>query len=317
MPVPPLVPVDNGPQVYRAMPHLTIFKSLTLARNDSSLILILIWTVLIQLAGCSGNINPPALKPTLEEDKGEVLRLATTTSTRDSGLLDELLPVFEKAQGCRVDVIAVGTGAALKLGEAGDVDLVLVHARQAEQAFMKAKHGVRHEEFMYNHFVLLGPPGDPAQIRSLDTIDAMTRIADENHRFISRGDNSGTHMRELSLWKKAQITPGWENYLAVGQGMGATLLVADEKQGYVLADMGTYLKFQAKIDLVPLANAAGSLRNPYSAIVVNPAKHEPINSRLANAVVDFLIADEAQRVIANYQVRGQQLFYPTRLNGNH
>jgi tungstate transport system substrate-binding protein len=229
--------------------------------------------------------------------------------------LDELLPAFEKAQNCRVDVVAVGTGAALKLGEAGDADVVLVHARKAEEAFMEAQHGIRREEFMYNDFVLLGPKDDPATIRDVEPIEALKNIATGKHRFISRGDDSGTHKREMALWKQAGGRPAWHDYIESGQGMGPTLVIADEMQAYVLADMGTYLNFKDKIEIVPLAAAAASLRNPYAAIVVNPAKHEKIDERLANAFVDFLISVDAQRLIGDYRVGGQQLFHPTRLGG--
>lgn len=246
-----------------------------------------------------------------------VLRLATTTSTRDSGLLDKLLPIFEDANRCRVDVVAVGTGAALKLGEAGDADVVMVHARMAEEAFMAAKHGVRHEEFMYNDFVLLGPEEDPAKIRDVDPIEALKMIAKGKCKLVSRGDDSGTHKREMSLWEKAAVEPAWDDYLESGQGMGPTLVMADEMQAYVLADMGTYQNFRESMDLVPLATSAESLRNPYAAMVVNPDKHEKIDLELANALVDFLISDETQRRIAGYQIAGQQLFYPTRLDSKH
>jgi tungstate transport system substrate-binding protein len=212
-------------------------------------------------------------------------------------------------------VVAVGTGAALRLGEAGDADVLLVHARQAELAFMAANHGVRHEEFMYNDFLLLGPGDDPAEIRDIDPVEALNKIAAADQTFVSRGDDSGTHKRELSLWEQAGGRPDWKEYLESGQGMGPTLVMADEKRGYVLADMGTYLKFQDKVDLVPLAAAAESLRNPYAVIVVNPDKHEKINDELAGALVEFLISDEAQQLIDGYQVAGQQLFHPTRLGG--
>lgn len=245
------------------------------------------------------------------------LRLATTTSVRDSGLLDELLPEFERMHGCRVDVIAVGTGAALKLGEAGDADAVVVHAREAEEAFMDAKHGMRHEEFMVNDFVLLGPPDDPAEIRDVDPIDALTMIAAGMHPFISRGDNSGTHQRELQLWALAGVRPDWSAYVESGQGMGPALIMADEKRAYVLSDLGTYLNFADKIDLVPLAAKSGVMRNRYAAMVVNPEKHERINAKLAGALVDYLISDEVQRRIAAYRIGGCQLFRPTRLeDGN-
>lgn len=246
--------------------------------------------------------------------KARVLRLATTTSTRDSGLLDELLPVFETQCNSRVDVIAVGTGAALKLGERGDADVVMVHARKAELAFMDAGHGTRHEEFMCSEFVLLGPGDDPAQIRDCEPLEALQRIAKTKQRFVSRGDDSGTHKREMDLWDASGGRPVWEAYLECGQGMGPTLMMADQKQTYVLADMGTYLMFREKIELVPLVAGAECLHNPYAAIVVNSEKHSKINASLANAFVDFLVAAETQQLIAGYRVSNQQSFYPTRLS---
>jgi len=246
----------------------------------------------------------------------DVLRLVTTTSTRDSGLLDKILPVFEKANKCRVDVVAVGTGAALKLGEAGESDVVLVHARAAEQAFMQAKHGVRQEEFMANYFTIVGPKNDPAQIRAVGPVAALQKIAERNERFVSRGDDSGTHKREVRLWEQSGGRPSWDNYVESGQGMGPTLVMTDQMQGYVLTDIGTYLNFQDKITLVPLMAESESLRNPYTAIVVNPKKHEKIHEELAQTFVEFLISDECQRLISGYQIGGQQLFQPTRLNGD-
>jgi tungstate transport system substrate-binding protein len=280
---------------------------------------------LFMICGCSADVRQSVSGDPTSETVSEVvqtdapspvLRLATTTSTRDSGLLDQLLPIFEQASGCRVDVIAVGTGAALKLGEAGDVDVVMVHARCAEEEFMAAEHGVRHEEFMYNDFVILGPKEDPAKIRDRDPLVALTQIAKGSHCFVSRGDDSGTHKRELSLWEAADIRPPWDEYVESGQGMGPSLTMADEMSGYVLADRGTYLNFKDQVDLVPLAAPADSLRNPYAVIVVNPEKHEKINEPLANALVDFLISEEAQQWIAEYRVGGQPLFYPTRLFGD-
>ena len=256
------------------------------------------------LVGCSQNMS----------DRIDVLRLATTTSTRDSELLDQLLPEFEKSHACRVNVIAVGTGAALKLGEAGDVDVLLVHARHAEKKFMDAQHGARHEEIMYNDFVLLGPQNDPAEIRSLAPADALQKIAKGKHRFLSRGDNSGTHMREISLWQATGGRPNWKDYIESGQGMGPTVVMADEKQGYVLADKGTFLRFQEKISLVSLTSDHNTMRNPYAVITVNPEKHKKINGELANQFVDFLISESTQQTIAGYQLFGQTLFHPSRLS---
>lgn len=265
--------------------------------------LLLVAAAILPTAGCGGS----------DSSASGVLRLATTTSTRDSGLLDQLLPDFEKQHGCRVDVVAKGTGAALKLGEGGDADVLIVHAREAENAFMDAGHGVRHAEFMTNYFTILGPAADPAVAKGQPPAEVLKRIAAAKVKFLSRGDDSGTHKRELSLWKAVGGRPEWDGYLETGQGMGRTLTMADEMQGYVITDVGTYLKFQDKIDLVPLATASDDLRNPYAAIVVNPNKHERINSKLAGLLVDYLISDTAQKKIGEYRAAGERLFLPTRL----
>jgi len=242
------------------------------------------------------------------------LLLATTTSTRDSGLLDLLLPPFEKEHQVRVEVIATGTGKALKLGEMGDVDVLFVHARQAEDAFMAAGHGIRHEEVMFNTFELLGPPADPAEMRGLTASNALLKIAEVGAPFISRGDDSGTHQRELILWKAVGKLPDWPSYRESGQGMGATLTIADQLMAYVLTDRGTFLNFRDKIDLVPLATQSDVLKNPYSIIVVNPKKHPDVRSTLANAFVDYLISPAAQQLIANYRLAGEALFRPLRID---
>jgi len=227
--------------------------------------------------------------------------------------LDVLVPIFEKEQGVRVDVIAVGTGAALKLGEAGDVDVVLVHAREAEDAFMEAGHGVRREDVMYNTFEILGPADDPAGIRGMEPAAALRKIAGGGQRFVSRGDDSGTHKRERKLWNDGGQRPQWDGYVESGQGMGATLTMADQMNGYVLSDRGTYLKFKNKIRLVPLVTSSESLRNPYGIMVVNPQKHSSIKGELAQSFVDFMISAEAQQLIRDYKIEGEQLFYPLRL----
>ncbi len=246
--------------------------------------------------------------------RGGVLRLAVTTSTRDSGLLDVLVPVFERDRGVRVDVIAVGTGKALRLGQAGDVDVVLVHSRESEDAFVAAGHGTRREDVMYNTFEILGPPDDPAAIAGVDPLVALQRIGAGRHRFVSRGDDSGTHKRELLLWRKGGGRPRWDNYIESGRGMGASLIMADQMEAYVLADRGTYSSFKQKIRLAPLAAASKDLMNPYGIIVVNPNKHPAIRGDLANAFVDFIIAPPAQRLIRDYTANGEQLFHPLRLS---
>jgi len=241
------------------------------------------------------------------------LQLATTTSTRDSGLLDVLLPEFEKTAQVEVKVIAVGTGRALKLGENGDVDVVFVHARQAEDAFMKAKHGVRREDVMYNMFVILGPASDPARIKGVSAQESLLRIAQAKANFVSRGDESGTHKREQQLWSTAGKMPEGEHYFETGQGMGASLNIAEEKQAYILSDFGTYLKWKSKLSLVPLVNEGDNLRNPYGVMCVNPSKSSDIQAELADQFVDYLISPTAQNMIKDYQVDGEPLFRPLRL----
>ena len=266
--------------------------------------------ITLLLAGCAGDRDQAT-------SCSAVLRLAVTTSTRDSGLLDVLVPVFERQHRARVDVIAVGTGAALKLGEVGDVDAVLVHARAAEEAFMAEGHGVRREEVMYNTFEILGPPHDPADIGQLEPAAAFRKIAARRQRFVSRGDDSGTHQRELALWERAGGRPPWDNYVESGQGMGATLTMADQINAYVFSDRGTYLKFKEKMGLVPLVRSSESLRNPYSIMVVSSRKHPRMNAALADAFVGFIISTEAQRLIGDYQIGGQQLFHPLRLSDSN
>ncbi|MDA7980673.1 MAG: substrate-binding domain-containing protein [Pirellulales bacterium] len=252
-------------------------------------------------------------------DHRPVLRVALTTSVRDSGLTEVLIPPFEATHGVRVDVIAAGTGNVLKLGEDGNVDVVLVHARVLEEAFMDAGHGVRREDVMYNNFELLGPPDDPAAVRGLPVPEALRKIRAAGVRFVSRGDNSGTHRRELDLWKSAHEQgdaghPGlhkWENYLETGQGMGASLIVAEQKQAYVLSDRGTYLNYkQKKISLIALASQSAELRNDYGVMVVNPERHSAINRKLAESFVDYLISPATQQKIADFTVDGESLFVP-------
>ena len=244
---------------------------------------------------------------------GGTLRLASTTSTRDSGLFEVLLPVFERQTKSRVDVVAVGTGAALKLSENGDVDAVLVHARPAEEAFMQSGHGVRHEPVMHNFFIIAGPSDDPAGVAELGADEALKQIASSGHQFVSRGDDSGTHKKELAIWKAAGGLSKWDGYLEAGQGMGPTLVIADEKNAYVLTDQGTWLKRRDSLRLKSLVEGTEDLRNPYAVMVVNPERHSAINDELTSAFADFLISEQAQKLIADYRVNGQPLFYPDRI----
>ena len=238
------------------------------------------------------------------------LRLATTTSTENSGLLAELLPPFEQANDCKVDVIAVGTGKAIKLGENGDVDVIMVHARSKEDKFVAAGFGVDRRDVMYNDFVILGPAGDPADIKgSTDAVAAMAKIAAGKSTFVSRGDDSGTHSREKQLWKKAAVTPAGDWYLEAGRGMGEVIIMAGERRGYTLSDRGTYLAFKAKTELQIAVAGDKGLFNPYGVIMVNPQKHPHVKVELAKKFLDYLVSAPARTLITSFRKAGEQLFY--------
>ena len=240
----------------------------------------------------------------------EHLRLATTTSTDNSGLLSELLPPFEKANDCQVDVIAVGTGKAIKLGETGDVDVVLVHARSKEDKFVAEGYGVDRRDVMYNDFVILGPDNDPAGIKGTkDASAAMGKIAETKVTFVSRGDDSGTHTREKQLWKAAAVTPAGDWYLEAGRGMGEVIIMAGERQGYTLSDRGTYLAFKDKTPLKVVVEGDKRLFNPYGVIMVNPQKHPHVKVELAKKFMDFLTSTQGKDLITGFRRGGEQLFY--------
>jgi len=246
----------------------------------------------------------------------ERLRMSTTTSTENSGLLRALLPPFEKECGCVVDVIAVGTGKALKLGEAGDVDLVFVHARTLEDRFVADGYGVDRRDVMHNDFVLLGPASDPAGATGAGSApEAFRRIAAAKARFVSRGDESGTHQKEKEIWRSAGVVPegGW--YREAGQGMGEVIHMATEKGSYTLSDRGTYIAYRKKTDLVILHQGDPGLRNPYGIIAVNPARHPSAKYDLARKFIDFVTGGEGQRIIEEYKVDGEPLFFPDASRG--
>lgn len=246
------------------------------------------------------------------------LVLATTTSTQDSGLLGELLPVFDKKFNHKTKTIAVGTGEALKMGEKGDADVVLVHARAAEETFVKAGYGLERVQVMYNDFVIVGPSADPAAIKGDKVaVDAFKKIAAAGNAgktvFVSRGDGSGTDLAEKEIWKKAGIDPkGQPWYVVTGQGMGETLTIANQKQGYTLSDNATFVFRKDDLQLVILSQGDPSLRNLYGVEVVNPEKHPNItlNTKGAGDFVQFLTSEEGQKMIADYKVKGIQLFFP-------
>lgn len=260
----------------------------------------------------------PVSEPVQEAPVAESsnLILATTTSTENSGLLAYLLPFFKEESGVGVDVIAVGTGQALQLGEDGNADVLLVHARAQEDAFMDAGDGSRREDVMYNDFIILGPGGDPAGIRGLtDAAKAFEMIAagSGDFVFVSRGDDSGTHTKELAIWEAASIEPAGDWYVSAGQGMGAVLTMADERQAYTLSDRATYLARTLEgTDLEILVEGDSVLFNPYGVIAVNPEKGTHIKAALANQFIDWLISVPTQEKIAEFGVTefGASLFIP-------
>ncbi|MDP7112190.1 MAG: substrate-binding domain-containing protein [Myxococcota bacterium] len=247
---------------------------------------------------------------------GERLRLATTTSTENSGLLAELLPHFEATCDCKVDVIAVGTGQALEMGKRGDVDLVMVHAPDLERTWVADGHGVDRRTFMQNDFVILGPTEDPAGVGGgKDGAAALKAVRAAGATFVSRGDQSGTHHREQALWAAAEVEPDGDGYLEAGQGMGAVLVIANEKRGYTLSDRGTWLARKHQLELAVLVEDDPALLNPYSAIAVNPERHPHVKAKLARQLMDWLCGADTQGRIRAFRVGGEPLFTPLLLGG--
>jgi tungstate transport system substrate-binding protein len=241
----------------------------------------------------------------------ERLKMATTTSTDNSGLLAVLNPPFEKKYGVKLDIISVGTGKAIRLGKNGDVDLILVHAPGAEKKFVNEGFGIERKPVMHNDFVIVGSTDDPANLKSAENINqAMTRLVEEKHIFVSRGDDSGTHKKEKSLWKMVGDQPSGSWYLSVGQGMGIVLRIADDKEAYTLTDRGTYLAYKDKMKLEVVYEKDKSLYNPYHIIIVNPDKHQHTKIDLARKYSDFIRSEEGQNLIRNFKVNGQVLFHP-------
>jgi tungstate transport system substrate-binding protein len=283
--------------------------------------LVLVFILLLLLAACGGSQEQEIESageeetPAAEADEGQrQFILATTTSTENSGLLAAILPDFEEKTGITVEVVAVGTGQALALGESGDADVLLVHARAREDAFMEAGHGSRREDVMYNDFVLLGPSGDPAGIGGMgDASAAFTAIAEAEAPFVSRGDDSGTHTKEKAIWEAAGIEPSGDWYISAGQGMGAVLTMADEEQAYTLSDRATYLARTLEgTELEILAEGDPVLFNPYGVIAVNPDKGDHIKADAATQFIDWLVSVPTQELIAEFGIEefGDPLFTP-------
>ena len=244
------------------------------------------------------------------------LRVATTTSVQDSGLMPYLLPHFENKCGCKVDIIAVGSGQALKLASHGDVDMVLVHDPPGEKKFVNDGFGVNRRTFMKNDFVILGPGSDPAHIKGMtDAARAFSNIEKTASSFISRGDESGTHQKEKALWDKAGIKPKGSWYLEIGQGMGAVLTMAGEKDSYTICDRATYLSRIHQLKLQILVEGDPVLANYYSVIQVNPARFPSTNTTISQQLIDWLCSSEGQELIGNYKINGHSLFKPIFKSG--
>jgi tungstate transport system substrate-binding protein len=253
-----------------------------------------------------------SVPPAAAQEKSIVV--ASTTSTQDSGLFGHLLPLFKQKTGIDVKVISQGTGQALDTGRRGDADVVFVHARSQEEKFVADGFGVARHPVMYNDFILVGPKSDPAGIKgSKDIAAALKTIRDKTALFVSRGDKSGTHGAELNLWRAAGIDIAQDKgawYREIGQGMGAALNTASSMNGYVLADRGTWLSFRNRGELKIVVEGDRRLFNQYGVILVNPAKHPHVKQDLGQAFIDWLISAEGQKAIADYQINGQQLFFP-------
>jgi tungstate transport system substrate-binding protein len=237
--------------------------------------------------------------------------MATTTSTEQSGLLAAILPVFERETGYKVDVVAVGTGASLKIGEKGDCDVVLVHARALEDAFMAAGFGAERRDVMYNDFIVLGPASDPAKVAGATTaVEAFTLLFSAKAPFVSRGDKSGTDVKEKDIWKAAGLAPtGATWYKEIGQGMSQAILMAEQIGGYTLADRATWLAMKAKSSLAILNQGDKLLFNPYGIISVSPAKWPSTNIVGATALIDWITGSEGRDLISGYKIGGEQCFY--------
>lgn len=270
--------------------------------------------MLIILSACGQTNQSSAAKEKKAAPKAEpsAMILATTTSTQDSGLLDVIIPMFEKQNNVKVKVIAVGTGQALAMGQKGEADALLVHAPAAEKAVVDAGDGINYKRVMYNDFILVGPADNPAGISGSDVKTAFKTLYDKKATFISRGDQSGTNTKELGIWTSLNIKPSGDNYVSTGQGMGQTLLIASQKNGYTLTDRATWLAQKKNLPNLKIVVEGGQdLMNIYHVMEVNPDKHQGVNSKDAKKFVDFMVSDSTMKVISNFGKKeyGQPLFF--------
>lgn len=281
-------------------------------KNISVLIFVIILMALTII--CIKQFKRTSFKSTSNETISSVL-IGSTTSVQDSGLLDELLPAFYEETGILAKVIAVGTGQALKLGQDGEVDVLLVHDKPSEIAFVEEGHGTKRWDLMYNDFVLVGPIEDPLELKdkmNTDILEAFKWIALQGGAFISRGDNSGTHKKELGIWKALNIEPTYASYLSAGKAMGDVLRMADELRAYTLTDRATYLKLYHQLDLDIVTEGDEHLINMYGVIAINPKKHKAINTQGAQAFIKWILSPSVQEKIGAYGTKegGRALFIP-------
>lgn len=279
-----------------------------------SIILCILLTLVV--IGCASEPAPENEGPTNETsgDKGSII-LSTTTSTENSGLLDFILPDFTEKTGIEVKVVAVGTGKALQMGIDGEADVLLVHAKASEEEFVANGHGLERFDVMYNDFVLIGPENDPGNLSEIakgDIVSAFKIINENQLKFISRGDDSGTHKKELAFWKDAGIEPSGDWYISTGKGMGDVIQMADEMLGYTLADRATYLSMMNNIGLKVVVEGDSKMFNQYGVIAVNPDKNDKINSEGAQVFINWLLSGETQALIGEFgkEEFEQSLFVP-------
>lgn len=291
---------------------------MNMRRKTMSVFVILIAAIVLA-AGLSGCATKTETKKVVKKlPPATNMILATTTSTADTGLLDYLLPIFYKKYNVKTKPIAVGTGEAIAMGTRGEADVLLVHARAKEDKFMADGFGSIRKDVMYNDFVLIGPAGDPAGAKTLDPAKAFAAIAAAQAPFVTRGDNSGTYTKEMSIWTKSGITPAGNWYVNVGQGMGEAARIANEKQAYILIDRGTYLALKKTLTLVILVEKQKDMLNPYGVIIVNKAKFAKVNEIDAKKFVDWITSAEVQKLIGEFGKKkyGQALFTPSAATGN-
>lgn len=282
-------------------------------KNTVILVLILL-CALFWAAGCAKVGDAPGGDEEVSDEQpaqGGYIILATTTSTYDSGLLGYLIPVFTEKTGIEVRVLSRGTGQALELGTRGDADVLLVHDRESELKLVEEGHFVDREDVMYNDFIIVGPAADPAGIKNLESVlEAFAAIAESGSKFVSRGDDSGTHRMEQRLWEEAGVNTDADWYISAGRGMGDTLTMSDEQQAYTLTDRGTYVSMKKNLELEIVLEGDPLLFNQYGVMAVNPERHSHVKYEAAKQFIEFLMSEEGQDLISSYKKEGETLFFP-------